>query len=405
MPAASTPSRGTVLVTGGSIAGPSAAYWLARTGWQVTVLERWDGPREGGQNIDVRGLGRDVLDQMGLTDAVRAANTGERGTRFVDGRGRTVSEFPVDEGDGDGPTAELEVLRDELSRVVREACPDDVTWWYGDQVEALEQDDDHVSVTLSSGAAHAFDLLVVAEGAGSRTRGLLLDGADAPELKRLGMYTAYGTIPRTDGDDDWWRWLSVPGARSVSLRPDDRGTTRASLSFMSGPNGFDRLDRDAQVAQLRDRFGDLGWETARVLDGLEDASDLYVEDLTQVLSPTWVAGRACLLGDAAWCVTPVAGGGTSLALTGAYVLAAELGRLAPGEHPAAGLAAYEAWMRPLVEDVQGLPPGVPGLANPRSRIGVGLFHTATRIASTRLVRNLAGRLTSGPRTDRALPVL
>ncbi|MFY0407629.1 FAD-dependent monooxygenase [Solicola sp. PLA-1-18] len=404
MSADRTPSRGSILVTGGSIAGPAAAFWLSRAGWQVTVLERWDGPRPGGQNIDVRGLARDVLDEMGLTDAVLGANTGEQGTRFVDEDGETISEFPVTEGAGDGPTAELEVLRGELARVVVEACPDDVTWWFGDQVIDLDQPGDRVSVTLASGDVHDFDLVVVAEGAGSRTRGLLLDGDDAPTLKRLGMYTAYGTIPRTPEDDDWWRWMSVTGSRSLSLRPDNLGTTRATLSFMSDPVDFVGLDRDGQLAVLRERFGDLGWEAPRVLDAIEGSDDLYVEDLTQVMSPTWSVGRVCLLGDAAWCVTPIAGGGTSLALTGAYVLAAELARLEPGEHPSSALDAYEAWMRPLVDEIQTLPPGVPRVANPESRLGVALFRTGTRLAASGPVQALAGRFGGGGQgTDRTLP--
>jgi 2-polyprenyl-6-methoxyphenol hydroxylase-like FAD-dependent oxidoreductase len=37
-------------------------------------------------------------------------------------------------------------------------------------------------------------------------------------------------------------------------------------------------------------------------------------------------GRVALLGDAAFCPSPVGGGGISLALIGAYVLAEELSR-------------------------------------------------------------------------------
>lgn len=398
-----SPRRGRVLVTGASIAGPAAAYWLERSGWDVTVLERSAEPRRGGQNIDVRGLAKEVLVRMGLRDAVLAANTGEVGTRFVDGRGETVSEFPATKGAGDGPTAELEILRGELARILVEACGNGVTWWSGDHVVALDQTDDGVTVRLDGGAEHRFDLVVVAEGPGSLTRGLVLE--QEPELRRLGMYMAWATIPRTASDDAWWRWMSVPGSRSVTLRPDNLGTTRATLGFMSDPVGFESLAPDEQLTELRRRFGDLGWEVPRVLDAIEKGDELYVEDLTQVRSATWSAGRVVLLGDAAWCVTPVAGAGTSLALVGAYVLAAELSRLQDGTPPAEAFAHYEAWMRPVVEDAQDLPPGTPRLANPESRLGVAVFKAATRVAATRPVRALASRLTSGPKPDRALPDL
>ena len=138
------------------------------------------------------------------------------------------------------------------------------------------------------------------------------------------MYCAWLTIPRTEDDDRWWRWLSVPGSRSVNLRPDNLGTTRASLNFMTDETGLADRSPAEQRADLRERFADVGWEAPRILAALDDADDLYVDDLTQVKCPTWSHGRVVLLGDAAWCVTPIGGFGTSLALIGAYVLAAQL---------------------------------------------------------------------------------
>ena len=61
----------------------------------------------------------------------------------------------------------------------------------------------------------------------------------------------------------------------------------------------------------------------------------------------WSNGRVGLLGDAAFSSSPMSGGGTGLALVGAYLLAGELA--ATGWDPAAGFAAYERQMRPFVE--------------------------------------------------------
>ena len=71
--------------------------------------------------------------------------------------------------------------------------------------------------------------------------------------------------------------------------------------------------------------------------------------------------------------------GTSLSLVGAYVLA---GELATHDDPRAGLAAYEEVLRPYVDQAQKLPPGTPRLANPRSRVGIGAFHTGLRVAAS-----------------------
>ena len=58
-------------------------------------------------------------------------------------------------------------------------------------------------------------------------------------------------------------------------------------------------------------------------------------------------GRAVLVGDAAFSSSPMSGGGTGLALVGAYLLAGELA--AADWDPEAGFAGYEARMRSFVE--------------------------------------------------------
>ena len=388
-----------VLVTGASIAGPAAAFWLSRAGHDVTVIEQAPERRPGGQNIDVRGSGREVLQLMGLEEAVKARNTGEVGTRFYGEDGTLVSEFGVQDGEGhDGPTAELEILRGALSEIVVDACPESVRWQFGVSIVAVTETADGVDVELSDGTRATYDLLVVAEGVGSRTRGLVF-GEEAQE-KPLGMYISYATIDRAPQDDDWWNWLIVPGARQAGLRPDDEGTTRAMLNFRADSPVLAGLEGDELVAALREVFDDVGWEVPRILDGLATSPDLYVDWSRQIISPTWHRGRVCMLGDAAWCVTSLGGGGTSLAILGAYVLAAQLTQHADHEQ---AFAAYEEWMRPLVEDAQDLPPGVPALAAPTTRAGVQLLKWGTKIAAQPAVKTLASKLTSGPEAQRDLP--
>ncbi len=395
--------RQRILVTGASVAGPAAAFWLDRAGFDVTVVEKAPALRPGGQNIDVRATGRDVLRLMGLEDAVKDRNTGEIGTRFVAEDGAIVSEFGVQEGDGhDGPTAELEILRGALSQVLVDACPDRVTWRFGTSIVAVDDGPDGVEVELSDGTRDRFDLLVVAEGVGSHTRGLVF--GDEPQEKAIGMYCSYATIERTPDDDRWWNWLVVSGGRQAGLRPDDEGTTRAMLNFVVDSPTLEGLDGQQLRAALREEFADVGWQVPRILDGLDDSDDLYVDYLRQIVCPTWHRGRVVLLGDAAWCVTPLGGGGTSLAITGAYVLAAALSRASEdGTGHGAALGEYEEWMRPLVEDAQDLPPGVPRLAAPQTRVGAQLLKWGTKVAATPVVQGLASRLTSGPEADRELP--
>ncbi|MFJ6540965.1 FAD-dependent monooxygenase [Streptomyces sp. NPDC091385] len=385
------------LVSGASIAGLSAAHWLRRTGWEVTVLERAPGFRDGGQNVDVRGVAREVLDRMGLVDVVKALNTTETAAVLVDGRGTVTAELPSD--GPDGATAELEILRGDFARALLDHLPAGVEIVYGDTIADTVEGGDSVTVTTASGRVLRADLLVIAEGVRSATRDRLFDGL--VDRRALGITMVFGTIPRTPGDDDRWRWYSTVGGRQVHLRPDNHGTTRAILSYPLDED-LASLDRDQALARVRARYADAGWESARVLDGFDASEDVYVDHLTQIRMPVWHRGRVCVVGDAAWCVTPIGGGGASLALTGGYVLAASL---SAHSSPEEALAAYESWMRPLVDAVQKLPPGVVRVAYPRTRLGLALRTLAVRCLTSPLLAPVAARLTRVAATDRPLPPL
>jgi 2-polyprenyl-6-methoxyphenol hydroxylase-like FAD-dependent oxidoreductase len=389
----------TAIVSGASIAGLSVAYWLRRTGWQVTVVERADSFRDGGQNVDVRGVARDVLRRMGLFDAVKAKNTTETGTVLVDADGKVTAELPS-EGT-DGATAELEVLRGDLARVVLDHLPDGVDFVYGQTITAVEDRSDAVTVRLADGRALDADLLVVAEGVRSSTRRLLFSGDDVEE-RDLDVTMVFGTIPRTDGDDDRWRWHNSVGGRQVHLRPDPYGTIRAILAYSPGGDLLG-LTRAEMLTAVRERYDGAGWEAPRILEALETSDDVYVDQLQQVRMRTWHRGRVVMAGDAAWCVTPMGGGGASLALTAGYVLAAELAA-APNDQPGA-LIAYERWMRPLVDDVQHLPRGITAFAYPQTRVGLAVRGVADKVLLSRPFRPLAAKLTQVAQTERDLPPL
>lgn len=390
------------VISGASIAGLSAAWWLRHTGWDVTVVERAPAFRDGGQNVDVRGVAKQVLGRMGLTEAVRAANTTETGTVLVDADGRVTATLP----DGpDGATAELEVLRGDLARTVRDALPEGVAFVFGERITDVDDTrPGHVTVTTTAGRELRADLLVVAEGVRSTTRALVFDHPGDVGERDLGVTMAFGTIPRTDSDDRRWRWYNAVGGRQVHLRPDPYDTTRAILAWAGDDDGVTGSDRATVRAGLEERFADAGWQSRRVLDGFASSDDVYVDRLTQVRMPVWRRGRVAVVGDAAWCVTPMGGGGASLALTSGYVLAASVtGHSSDRADLDRALAAFDDWMRPLVDDVQGIPRGIVRFAYPRSRLGLALRHVADKVLLEGPLQGLAAKATRVAESDRELP--
>lgn len=380
-----------ILVSGASIAGCSVAYWLGRFGFDVTVVEQAPAFRDGGQNIDVRGVGREVLRRMRLEEAALSLGTGEEGTAWVDDEGKAVATFLTAEMDGDGPTAELEILRGDLARLLHNAAADHATFRFGDTVAAVDEQPDGVKVQFARGQSAIFDAFIIAEGVGSASRELVFANENDPRWMDLTM--AYFTIDRAPGDDRLWRWYNATHARSISLRPDNHGTTRAMLSVQRPPSGEQDWDSSRQKAWLRETFADAGWQAERVLRGMDMSPDFYFDTLRQVRMKRWSSGRVALTGDAAWCVTPLGGIGATLALTGSYVLAAELARNV--SLPDA-FAAYETMMRSMVDDAQGVPKIAPRILHPRSRMGIRLLHGMLGVASLPALRDTAAKLFARP---------
>ncbi|GLZ78298.1 FAD-binding monooxygenase [Actinorhabdospora filicis] len=387
-----------VLISGASIAGPALAHWLHHHGMTATVIERAPRLRLGGQTVDLRGAGRTVIERMGLEPAARARTTHEAGLHFVDGRNHVRASFGSESLNGDGFVTELELLRGELADLLYQHTRDTTEYIFGDEITGLSDSGDGVDVTFRRGAGRRFDLVVLAEGFRSRTRDLVF--ADIARTRSFGLYTAYFTIPRAETDGNWARWYNAPGRRVVLLRPDNLGTTRASLSFLHPQGGLDRQPLSAQHEFLRGHYADAGWETPRVLDAMGDSDDFYFESIGQMRLDRWSRGRIAALGDAAYCASPLSGMGTSLALVGAYVLAGELAR-----HPdhREAFDAYEAIMRPYVEQAQNVSALAPRLAAPKTRTGIRLLHTAARVAANPRIGRLTTRFTNPPADAIDLP--
>ncbi|WP_438301489.1 FAD-dependent monooxygenase [Pseudomonas sp. NMS19W] len=382
-----------VLVSGASIAGPSLAYWLSRQGMDVTVVERAPAFRDGGQTIDVRGAGREVVQRMGLEELIRANTTEEKGIAFVDRNNRTKAFLGVKAFDGDGPIAELEILRGELARLLIQHSENRVKYRFGDSIAAVEDDGAQVLVRFEQGGEQIYDLVIVAEGIGSTTRNQVF-GSEV-HRRPLNLYTAYFTVPRQRSDGQVMRWYSVPGGRCVCLRPDNLGTTRAFLSFQQAPCGYEKLAQAEQKSLLKQMFADAGWETPRVLAALEETTDLYMEAVGQVKMPRWSRGASH------WWGTRLIVLRRSAGWVQAWACAA------PMCWPVSwGVMPITLRHLRLMKKSCGLtlrrrkacPALPPRLASPHSRLGIALGHAVLRMATAPGLKTLFGKILS-PKAD------
>ena len=364
-----------VLISGAGIAGPTVAWFLAKAGARITIFEKSHALLAYGQNVDITGSALTVIKKMGLMEQIRKLNTTEKGTQFIDPRGQPFAPFPVRKGSIASPTSEFEILRGDLAAVLYKATKDhpNVNYQFSTTIkQVISNNDDVVRAESSDGSMLEFDLLVAADGQWSKVRKQCFS-AESVDVVDLGLYVVYGTVPRLPSDNDWWNIYQALGSRTISLRPDPHGTIRAMLTRMPCNDAQKRAwqeasksDRQTQNKLLRSEFTDAGWQAQRLLDAMEKAPDFYFHTIQQIKMTKWSSSRVVCLGDTAYAPTPLTGMGTSLAITGAYVLAGELSRLNDGEHPSKALEIYEQAFRPFVEERQKIPSFAPAIVHPAS---------------------------------------
>jgi 2-polyprenyl-6-methoxyphenol hydroxylase-like FAD-dependent oxidoreductase len=393
-----------VLISGAGIAGPTLAWFLAKAGINVTVVEKHKACLAQGQNIDVDGSALTVLKKMGVLEKVKEFNSGEIGARFIDPKGKPFAPFPLKKRTP-SPTSEHEILRGDLAMVLYNATKDlpNINYLFGVTVDqVLSNDEKSIKIKLSNGEIKEFDLTVAADGQWSKLRKNNFP-SESVKVVDTDLFGAYYTIPRLADDGKWWDVYQAPGSRSVFLRPDPHGTMRACLSFMPLNETEKKLaleasrsGRKAQEKLLKKKFADAGWQTQRFLDALPQADDFYFQVMQQIRMTKWSKSRLVCIGDAAYAPTPLTGAGTDMAIVGAYVLAGELSKVKDGGNPAIACEEYEAKFRPHVEKTQKLPFFIPSIAYPASAWKIYLLQTAISLISKTVASPLvAGRFDTG----------
>lgn len=370
-----------VLIVGASIAGPTAAYWLARTGAQVTIIERFPELRKGGQNIDIRTVGVTVMRKMqGMEDAVRANLAPIEGMSIVRESGRPYFVFtPTGDPDQQSMVSEYEIFRGDLSKILYDMTKDhdNIRYVFGEQVASVEQGDGNgpVTVNFASGRPSAeFDLIVAADGSASRTRAMALGCGVRDYTRSFNTWAAYCTINQDliQGSKIATGFNAAPGLMmglSADRLPGHNKVILGSIYSANDEKAMsefrEALKQGGEVLKtfVAKRFQGIGWKSSAVLEAMKISDDFSASEWMQVKVPTLAKGRFVLIGDAGHSAGPT-GTGTSLALAGAYLLAGEVGKH-KGDL-SAGLKAYEDRMQPLLKRMMNVPPMFPGIMAPQT---------------------------------------
>lgn len=375
-----------VLIVGAGVAGSITAFWLAKYGFEVVVVERAKPRQKLGQGIEIEEPALGVVRAMEIMDELEARKTDEKGFDLLDGKDRLWARFDVNSRLS--VTGALELMRGDMTEVFYEAANKfaNVTYHFETVIQTLKQTQDKVTVDLENRTTEAtrteeFDYVIGADGSKSRTRQLVMGSdEDLQCLKPVSAFVSYFSIPKEEQDWPYSRACQFPGGRIAWLRPIGKDSDMTSVYLIHTGHDLPSLrranaagDRLQQKKAFAESYRGLGWEAPRIIKQIMTADNFYSDELMQVKLSKWSQHRVVLVGDAAWAPTPFTGEGTQLAILGAWVLAQEMSR----NRNLAGLENYEKRFRPYVENAQQLPLGgyAQKIACPQTSLGIWLFRT------------------------------
>jgi 2-polyprenyl-6-methoxyphenol hydroxylase-like FAD-dependent oxidoreductase len=366
-----------IIINGTGIAGPTLAYWLRKAGHEVLLVEEAPQLRRGGYVIDFGLAGYDIAEKMGLIPRLRELGYQVRETRLVDRQGRTSASLSTDSLARLTHGRYISVRRSDLAATIYGALDASVETIFGDSVASIEDGACCARVSFDHAPPREADLVIGADGLHSRVRRLVF-GPDAMVEVSLGYQAAAfeveGYRPR---DELVYVGYGVPGRQIFRFSMREDRTLFLFVfrdEYLSGESPANDEQRKSVLTQV---FADVGWECPQILAAMASVGNIYFDRVSQIRLDRWTKGRAALVGDAAACVSLLAGQGSILAMVEAYVLAGEL-RNCRGDYDAA-FAHYEQRLMPLLKRKQKSAAKFASSFAPKTAMGIAFRNLVTRL--------------------------
>jgi 2-polyprenyl-6-methoxyphenol hydroxylase-like FAD-dependent oxidoreductase len=319
-------------IAGGGIGGLACAMMLAKRGWTVRVHERASEIREGGTGLYIKNNAAEVLEQYGLFDRLLPHGSRLMRAQRVDAAGAVMQERSL------AGSARVHVfvrrkLVETLQEAAQEAGAEIVTG------SAATAADPQGELHLENGDRRRADLVIVADGARSKLRGMLDVGARYEPLPTLvNRYLAPAEkLPLDAVMREHWS-----GRYRIGTAPCGEQLSYVYQVYPEADHAASALPHDIAV-----------WSRAfpRLRKELEVLSqtDVIQHRYSIVRCRRWSTGRVAITGDAAHGLPPALGQGVGLVLMNAHALAIALESTRPVEDT---LLAWEQAVRFIAENAQ-----------------------------------------------------
>jgi len=310
----SSPESARIGIVGAGTAGLATAIALARAGHAVDVFEKHPSLATLGAGVLIQPQGVAALDELGVGPAFDAISVPIERLVGQCERGWTLVDIPYT-----GLQARA-VSRAALGGVLERACLAlGVRLHFGCDVSMIGVDGGAGTLAVN-GARHAFDLVVIANGASSQLPA-------ASGLAMTSRQYEWGALWALIDPDDWpdphvlgQRYGGTQ--RMFGIMPTERvnGALRVSLFWSLRSDRYDAW-RAAPLEDWKQELLALWPESRPVVERIDSHEQLAFARYHHARPSRLASGPLCIVGDAAHAMSPQLGLGTTLAVQDALVLA------------------------------------------------------------------------------------
>jgi 2-polyprenyl-6-methoxyphenol hydroxylase-like FAD-dependent oxidoreductase len=345
------------LIIGAGIAGPVAAIFLKRAGFDAELFEAWPWSSGSGGGLQIAPNGMHVLAEIGLAEEMIRHGSVCESFDFYSQSGRLLGSLNRNMEARFGQPA-VNMCRGTLNEaLINKAWCSNVELHFEKRLAAIEDRGDRpVVVHFTDGSIAEGDFVIGADGVHSVVRAHVVP--DGPKPFDTGLIGFGGFVPRAVVAD-WpidsrvettFGQSGFFGYGFCSPDPAD-GLMWWSTQPSHGRDAatFRAMSQDAIRRHLADFHR--GWHDP-IPQILAAAENIVVTDTLDVATlPVWSRGRTLLIGDAAHATSPHAGQGASLALEDAMRLGMLMGA---DQELRLTFQNFEAERRPRAEKIVAL---------------------------------------------------
>jgi len=333
-----------ILISGGGIAGLTAAKLLSEQGHTVTVIDRATSFTKAGFLISLKSFGVRIMEELGLMEELQAASSPSELVRFLEKDEQVIQSISYEKMNENIERSVL-ISRGGLHNVLYDHLKDHVPVMFSTTISGMTSRGEKTEVRFSDGNKMDADLIIISEGLRSSTRERYFTSSQIEDFNTLYM----GGRLHTEHSYPVGAFkIYIDVNKMLSIYPI--ANNEIAIQCYIHHTGDLATIQQKSGELLLSSFCDYSMEVKGLLNRFAEEGLMFVDKMVMVNAPDLVNGNMVLLGDAGYCPTALSGMGASLSIYGAKALSHFISKT-PGDLRSA-CNNYNMLMQPVIRKFQ-----------------------------------------------------